>query len=153
MKKTVEKIREFNRFYTIKTGFLNNKYNESEFSTIEARILYELKNNKGVSQNYLVKTLKIDKSYLCRIIKRFEKEGLLDKTVSENDARSSTLNLTKKGEDVVSSLVCATNEKIGEMIAHLNKKECEELCTALDLVQKYLSDKKAQSKEQEAIWK
>ncbi len=137
--KTVEKIREFNRFYTIKTGFLNNKYNESNFSTIEARILFEFKNNKDLSQNHLVKKLCIDKGYLSRIIKRFEKEGLVDKNVSKSDARSSALNLTKKGETVAAELIDITNKKIGNMIAPLNKKEQKELCCALDLVQKHLS--------------
>lgn len=135
---TVERIRQFNRFYTPIIGILNDKYIESCFSVSEARILFELKNNTGCGQKYLVETLNIDKSYLSRIIKKFEKLSLINKEISSKDARTVVLSLTKKGLDVADTLIETTNMQINSLISSLNKKECENLCIALNTVEKCL---------------
>lgn len=43
--KTINEIRKFNRFYTVNMGLLNSAYLNSDYSVIEIRILFELKNS------------------------------------------------------------------------------------------------------------
>ncbi|MDQ7093477.1 MarR family transcriptional regulator [Desulfosporosinus sp. PR] len=69
----IDHIREFNRFYTNVLGLLNQHY-LSDFSLTEARILFDLSDLGCCTANALSSRLNIDKSYMSRIIKRFEKK-------------------------------------------------------------------------------
>jgi len=61
----------------------------------------------GITANEIVPLLRIDKSYLSKIIIRFEKRKLLTKKVSSSDGRAYHLALTaveKKEFDVYDRL-------------------------------------------------
>lgn len=132
--KAIDTIREFNRFYTVTMGFLNSKYLDSKYSIAETRILFEMKTHKNCTQNDIVKTLYIDKSYLSRIIQRLCEKGIVKKTTSNGDKRATIITLTKKGNEETNKLIETTNNQIKEKIAHLSTDECSQLCTALNTV-------------------
>lgn len=136
---TVNEIRKFNRFYTVNMGFLSAEYLDSEYSVAETRILFEIKTQKICLQSDIAKELHIDKSYLSRIIKRFEKNGLVYKRKSEKDKRAAYLTLTEKGLDETEKLIQLTNYKIKEQIKNLEPDECRKLCSALDTIMTILS--------------
>lgn len=130
----VETIREFNRIYLPILLLLDRHYLNSEYSVTDARILYEMNEMGDCSANVLAKRLHIDKSYLSRIIKRFEKEGLLKRRASNLDSRIHVLCLTKKGEKVVNSLVEKSNEQIARLTADFTSEECGEIVNAMGAI-------------------
>jgi DNA-binding MarR family transcriptional regulator len=77
--KLIQDIREFNRFYTRLIGLLDGHLLDSNYSLAEARILYEIYTGKQISASQIVSTLNMDKGYVSRILKKFEKEGLISK--------------------------------------------------------------------------
>lgn len=138
-KDVVERIREFNRFYTVLIGTLNTHFLDSEYSVTETRILFELTTHENCNAKNLIKNLHIDKSYMSRIIKSFEKKKLITKKISEQDHRAYTIRLTNKGKKEVTALIDRTNYQIGELISDLNLEECKKICMAMDLITDYLS--------------
>jgi DNA-binding MarR family transcriptional regulator/GNAT superfamily N-acetyltransferase len=90
-------FRRFNRMYTQYLGTLNEGLLESEFSLAEARVLYELANREAPRASDLVDGLVMDAGYVSRIVGKFEREGLLKRKASVEDARSVELMLTAKG--------------------------------------------------------
>lgn len=66
-------------------------------SLVETRILFEIKVHAKCIQSDIAKTLHIDKSYLSRLMKRFYKNGLIEKDKSEQDKRATYISLTEKG--------------------------------------------------------
>lgn len=132
--KTVDTIREFNRFYTVNMGFLNSNYLDSEYSVVETRILFEIKIHKICTQSDIVKTLHIDKSYLSRIIQRLCSKGIVKKTSSDDDKRATRVTLTAMGNEETDRLIGLTNSQIEAKIVGLSLDECNKLCTALDTV-------------------
>ena len=134
MNETVNKIREFNRFYMPAMDLLGNHYLGSEYSVPEARIFFEVYMNSGCNAAYIAKTMNIDKSYLSRILKNHEKNGYLYKKVSEKDSRSYELYLTEKGKLRTEDFIRKSNQQIGELIQHLSEHDCERLKDALDVV-------------------
>jgi DNA-binding MarR family transcriptional regulator/N-acetylglutamate synthase-like GNAT family acetyltransferase len=113
----VAAVRRFNRFYTQRIGVLRDNWHP--FSLTEARVLYELTRHDKASASDLVEQLGIDAGYLSRILRRFQREGLVSKQISRSDARRSHLSLTTKGRRAFAPLEARSNEQVGAMLAAL----------------------------------
>lgn len=138
-KEAVERIRQFNRFYTVLIGTLDRNFLGCAYSVTETRILFELRSNENCSAKEIAEKLHIDKSYMSRIMKAFEKKGLIAREVSTQDRRAQVIRLTPKGESEVKLLIGLTNTQIGGLISNLNEEECQKICEAMDLITEYLS--------------
>lgn len=138
---SVEKIREFNRYYTKILGLLDDDILNSDFSLTEARILFELADKKEVTANALSSELGIDKSYMSRMIKSFEKSGLIVKTPDDTDNRAMIITLTEKGNETIDELVMRSNRQIEQMIAHLSGEEVQRLESAMQTIALLLNKK------------
>lgn len=132
--KAIDEIRKFNRFYTVNMGFLNGEYLDSKYSIVETRILFEIKIHQPCIQNDIVKTLRINKSYLSRIIQRLCAKGIVAKVKSDDDKRMTKITLTEMGNAETERLIQLTNQQIKTQIIGLSPEECDELCTALNTV-------------------
>ena len=58
-------------------GFLNQKYLGTKYSVTETRILFEIRSSDKVLAKDLCSKLKLDKSYVSRILAKFEKQKLV----------------------------------------------------------------------------
>lgn len=132
--KTINEIRNFNRFYTVNMGFLDSGYLDTVYSIVETRILFEIKIHGTCIQSNIAKTLHIDKSYLSRIITRFCKNGLIEKVKSAEDKRITYITLTEKGNIETERLIELTDNQIKSKITQLNSDECEKLCHAMNVI-------------------
>ncbi|TGM16345.1 GNAT family N-acetyltransferase [Leptospira selangorensis] len=139
MKDYVDSIREFNRYYTNALGLLNNHFLNSEYSLTEARLLYEIKHSKDITAGELVRLLNLDKGYLSRTIQQFEKKGVLKRTPSRNDSRILHLELTKKGRDILSKLIVASNSQISGLLKDCSDPDKNELVSSMNFIIRVLS--------------
>ena len=128
----VQRIREFNRFYMLLLRLLDNHYLGSEYTPTEARVLFEIYQNDGCNAAFIAKVMNIDKSYLSRIIRTYEKKGYLVRTVSDTDSRAYQLYLTETGLFMIEDFIEKSNQQVGEIIKPLNRKECVKLINALN---------------------
>lgn len=71
----------------------------------------------------IVRQLHLDKGYLSRIIRRFEKEELLKRQKSEIDARSYKIHLTRKGIGITEELIERSNQGIRRLTEHLYEED------------------------------
>lgn len=134
LSKTVEKIREFNRFYMPAMALLGCNYLGSEYSPAEARVFFEIYENDGCNAAHIAKAMNIDKSYLSRIIKAHEKSGYLTRSRSEKDQRAYALHLTEKGRAKTESFIESSNRQIGGIISGLDKDDCMRLTEAMQVI-------------------
>lgn len=138
--KTVHQIREFNRFYTVLLGFLNRNYLDSGYSVTETRILFELKENRQISANQLIAILHLDKSYISRLIRNFEKQELIIRKTSSDDRRTLIIQLTPKGLEETERLINITNHEISKLIESFSLETCDDLCQAMKKIINIFSD-------------
>lgn len=135
----ITEIRGFNRFYTNILGLLDKHILNSGYSLTEARVLFEISKTRQCTANQLCSALDVDRSYMSRMIKRFEKNGLLSRHTSTIDNRSIEIQLTEQGMEVFHDLNDRSNTQIEELIARLEEEDCEKLIDAMRTIKKYLS--------------
>src|SRR3954451_13264027 len=90
----VDSVRSFNRFYTQQIGVLSEGVLRSRFSLTEVRVMYELAHRERSVASQIAKELGLDPAYLSRVLLRFEKDGLIRRVASKEDARASVVVLT-----------------------------------------------------------
>jgi DNA-binding MarR family transcriptional regulator/GNAT superfamily N-acetyltransferase len=104
-------FRHFNRTYTRFIGTLNEGLLNSDFSLAEARILYELANRVAPKAGEIAEGLGVDPAYVSRILAKFERDGLLSKKASAQDARYAELKLTARGKASFKKLNALSEEQ------------------------------------------
>lgn len=134
----VAAVRRFNRFYTQKIGVLREGLLDSPFSLSEARVLYELAHREQPTATELGKDLGLDPGYLSRILRGFERRGLVRKTPSEADGRRNLLTLTRKGEEAFAPLNVRSRAEIGALLGSLTEAEQVRLVEAMHTIENLL---------------
>jgi DNA-binding MarR family transcriptional regulator len=135
----VHRIRAFNRFYLPAMNLLGNHYLGSEYSAAEARVLFEIYEAEGCNAARIAETMKIDKSYLSRIIKSHEKKGYIERRPCESDRRSQCLYLTEEGRKRAEDFIRKSDDDIRGIIGDLSPEDEAELRGALDAATRILS--------------
>lgn len=133
-KKVIPGIRAFNRWYTDQIGLLDQHLLDSDWSLVEARLIYEINAGQPVQASKLTGALSIDKGYLSRLLKKLEKEKIITKRKSPGDARAFLLSLTEKGMREFAALNKASDEQIGRMLEPLNEGQRGELLGHMEAV-------------------
>lgn len=123
----VKELRAFNRFYTKIIGLLDSHILASNYSLPEVRILFELYHNAGLTASDMITLLDIDKGYLSRILKKFEKNKLIKKLSLKTDKRVVCLQLSAKGIKEFEALNNASDQQVEALFKKLSDKECDEL--------------------------
>lgn len=115
----VAAVRRFNRFYTQKIGVLQEGLLDSAFSLAEARVLYELAHRKNPIARELERELRLDPGYLSRILRGFQRRGLIGRSASSADRRRRELSLTAAGRAAFAPLDDAARAEIGALLESL----------------------------------
>ena len=131
----VAAVRRFNRFYTRQIGLLQEGYLKSPFSLSEVRVLYELAHREKPTATELGRDLGLDAGYLSRILRGFQKGGLLKRVPSERDGRQSHLSLTQRGQAAFAPLNTRSHEDIGAMLGALPATEQARLVQAMHTIE------------------
>jgi DNA-binding MarR family transcriptional regulator/GNAT superfamily N-acetyltransferase len=131
----VADMRRFNRFYTRQIGLLQEGYLKSPFSLSEVRVLYELAHREHPTATELGRDLGLDAGYLSRILRGFQKRGLLRRTQSEDDGRQSHLALTPRGQAAFAPLNTRSRDEIGAMLGALPVSEQARLVQAMHAIE------------------
>ncbi len=132
-------IRRFNRFYTREIGVLDGNLLQSGFSLAEARILYELAQAPEISATDIGEKLNLDRGYLSRMLRAFQRKRLISRKTDAADRRRSHLSLTEKGRTTFRQLDWRSSEAAKGMIAGLPPGAVNTLLAAMETIQGILA--------------
>jgi DNA-binding MarR family transcriptional regulator/N-acetylglutamate synthase-like GNAT family acetyltransferase len=135
----VDSVRSFNRFYTQQIGVLSEGVLRSRFSLTEVRVMYELAHRERSVASQIAKELGLDPAYLSRVLRRFEKDGLIRRVASKEDARASVVVLTKKGAATFAGLNKQQDADVRAMLEHVRPKRRAEMVRAMETIRRALS--------------
>lgn len=133
-------VRAFNRFYTRQLGLLNEHIAASDFSLAEGRVLYEIAQRGYTTGSELAVALKIDPAYVSRILLKLLGEGLAAASPRIGDKRSSTIALTKEGDDAVENLHELNSQAVAATLASVEATELPKLVDAMKTIQRIMGD-------------
>src|SRR5437879_13809293 len=145
----VAAVRRFNRFYTRQIGLLQETLLRSPFSLTEARVLYELGRHAPTHATALGQELGLDAGYLSRILRGFERRGLLERTPSKTDGRQSVLALTAQGRNAFARLDGASRREIGTLLEQLPPADQGRLVGSMHAIERLLGAPPSSRREPE----
>lgn len=137
--KDVSLFRRFNRMYTRFIGTLNEGLLNSEFSPVEARVLYELATRDAPKAREIADELGMDAGYLSRLLGKFERDGLLKRKASEQDGRYADLTLTARGRTAFKKLNSLSEDQAQTVLGDLAPSARMELIDCMRTMEGILS--------------
>ena len=140
-------VRRFNRFYTRQIGVLRRTYLGSPYSLAEMRVLYEIAHQGAHTASDIARALDLDAGYLSRVLRNFEKAGLISRKPSPEDARQSHLALTARGAKIFAPYERRSQAQAGDMLAKLKAPEQARLVAAMDSIETLLTGDTAKPAE------
>jgi DNA-binding MarR family transcriptional regulator/N-acetylglutamate synthase-like GNAT family acetyltransferase len=145
IERRAEVVREFNRFYTRRIGALGEGHLDSKFSLTEVRVLFELANRQHPTASEIAETLGLDRGYLSRTLRSFQKRGLVTTKIGSGDRRRTLLRLTPAGRRAFSPLDTRAREDIVAMLGPLPATEQRRILDAMRAIRTSLGRRHAES--------
>ncbi len=87
------------------------------------------------------RALDLDAGYLCRVLRKFEKRGLITRKTSRRDARQSHLALTARGRQAFAPVEKRSQRDVGDMLGKLKPDEQAQLVAAMQTIETLLDKK------------
>jgi DNA-binding MarR family transcriptional regulator len=134
----VNKVRAFNRFYTMVLGLLDKHLLDSKFTLPEVRVMYEIYHRKKITSKEIAELLGMDKGYLSRILLSFDNKKLIDRKANKVDGRVQEISLSAKGEKEFLAINLASENQVVELLSGLSAQEIDKLVSHMDEIQKIL---------------
>jgi DNA-binding MarR family transcriptional regulator/GNAT superfamily N-acetyltransferase len=135
----VAAVRAFNRFYTARIGVLRDGLLRTPHSLTEARVLYELGQRDVTEVADLRRELDIDAGFLSRLLGRLQRDGLVARERSEEDARRQRTRLTDEGQAAFAELDRRSADEIGAVLGALSEDDQKRLIASMDAVRDVLT--------------
>jgi len=139
----VDAIRRFNRFYTRQIGILQDGVYRSPYSLTEVRVLYELAQRDQPTASELCKDLGLDRGYLSRMLRSFEKQGIIVRKSAATDARQHHVSLTAHGRKVFAPLNQRSADDVARMLQPLSPAQQSRLVESARAIETLLDAKSA----------
>jgi DNA-binding MarR family transcriptional regulator/GNAT superfamily N-acetyltransferase len=137
-KRSTAAVRRFNRFYTRQIGVLRKTFLDSSYSLGEARVLYEIASGGAPTASAISRALDLDAGYLSRVLRSFEKRGLIQRRVSASDARQSHLALSARGRKSFAPLERRSQRDTEAMLGRLAPAQQTRLIAAMNTIETLL---------------
>jgi DNA-binding MarR family transcriptional regulator/predicted GNAT family acetyltransferase len=140
---TVKRVRAFNRFYTRRIGLLNEKLVGGDYTLTETRVLLELRFRDWHVAVDIARDLGLDPAYLARILRKFDRLGLVVSRPDEADGRRRLLQLTKAGRETIDELQATTERGLAAMLLSAGDDRRARLTGAMRDIETILGDQDA----------
>jgi len=133
-------IQGFNKVYQNLLKQIDSAILETGYTLTEKDVLLEISKTERCTANILIQQLNIDRSYMSRIIAKFEKHGLIEKTPSQTDSRIRYVRLTELGRKEINRLSDIQSNHIASIFNKLSEKDQEIVWRSMVLTRNKLSD-------------
>ena len=132
----IERVREFNRFYTERLGLLTDQYLGRDRPLGPSRLLWEIGDRTAVSE--LRDRLDLDSGYLSRLLRALEKQGMIRVVPHPADGRARIAELTDAGRRERDVLDDRSRAGVAALLGELTPRQQDDLVAAQHQVRRLL---------------
>jgi DNA-binding MarR family transcriptional regulator/GNAT superfamily N-acetyltransferase len=132
-------LRRFTRSFTQITGLLRNRLYDVDLSLTDARVLFEIAHEDGITAKDIRLRLGLDGGYLSRVIARLRKLNWVTTGTETSDKRARPLALTYSGRALFNDIDQRSTREMEELTAHLDPAQKRSLSAALMTVSQLLA--------------
>lgn len=133
-------IQGFNKVYQNLLKQIDSAILDTGYTLTEKDVLLEISKTERCTANILIQQLNIDRSYMSRMIAKFEKHGLIEKTQSQTDSRIRYIRLTQLGQKEINRLSDIQSNHIGAIFNKLSEEDQYTVWQSMVLIRNKLSD-------------
>lgn len=133
-------IQGFNKVYQNLMKQIDSAILKTGYTLTEKDVLLEISKTERCTANILIQQLSIDRSYMSRMVAKFEKHGLIEKTQSQTDNRIRYIRLTQLGQKEINRLSDVQSNHIGNVFNKLSEEDQQTVWQAMVLIRNKLSD-------------
>lgn len=129
----IDRIRDFNRFYTRALGLTGRSYLNSGRTLAEVRLIHEIGATQPATARVLAQSLGIDEAQLSRMVARLAREGIVSRKTA---GRQVILGLTPEGQSLLDTFSAQSRAALTTLIPSSRR---EPLADALDVARSILA--------------
>lgn len=133
-------IQGFNKVYQNLLKQIDSAILETGYTLTEKDVLLEISKTERCTANILIHQLGIDRSYMSRMIAKFETNDLIEKTQSQTDSRIRYIRLTELGQKEINRLSDIQSNHIAAIFNKLNEEDQKNVWQSMVLIRNKLSD-------------
>lgn len=133
-------IQGFNRVYQNLLKQIDSAVLETGYTLTEKDVLLEISKTERCTANILIQQLSIDRSYMSRMVAKFEKHGLIQKTQSKTDSRIRYIRLTELGRREINRLSDIQSDRISAIFGKLSEEDQQTVWQSMVLIRNKLSE-------------
>lgn len=133
-------IQGFNKVYQNLLKQIDSAILKTGYTLTEKDVLLEISKTERCTANILIQQLNIDRSYMSRMIAKFENHGLIEKTQSQTDSRIRYIRLTELGRKEINRLSDIQSNHIGAIFNKLSDEDQKTVWQSMVLIRNKLSD-------------
>ncbi len=133
-------IQGFNKVYQNLLKQIDSAILKTGYTLTEKDVLFEISKTERCTANILIQQLNIDRSYMSRMIAKFEQHGLIEKTQSQTDSRIRYIRLTELGQKEINRLSDIQSNYIGAIFNKLSEADQQTVWQAMVMIRNKLSD-------------
>jgi len=130
---TILELREFSRKLVRELGFMRSTLADSGLAPSAVHAILEVGATPGIQVRDLAHLLRLDKSNASRQVAKLESAGLIMRTASSDDARSSELYLTKTGQQLRKKIDKFATDQVSSALRKLAPSDQQSVVRALSL--------------------
>ncbi|WP_020070569.1 bifunctional helix-turn-helix transcriptional regulator/GNAT family N-acetyltransferase [Paraburkholderia caledonica] len=130
---TILELREFSRKLVRELGFMRSTLADSGLAPSAVHAILEVGATPGIQVRDLAHLLRLDKSNASRQVAKLESAGLIKRTASSDDARSSELYLTKTGQQLRKKIDKFATDQVSSALRKLAPSDQQSVVRALSL--------------------
>jgi GNAT superfamily N-acetyltransferase/DNA-binding MarR family transcriptional regulator len=119
----IDRIRDFNRFYTRALGLTGRSYLQSGRTLAEVRLIHEIGATAPVTARVLSQALGIDEAQVSRMVARLEREGLVRKVP---EGRQAQLSLTPQGAATLEGFSAQSRAALAALVPEARRQALAE---------------------------
>ncbi len=133
-------IQGFNKVYQNLLKQIDSAIIQTGYTLTEKDVLLEISKTERCTANILTHQLNIDRSYMSRMLAKFENRGLIEKTQSHTDSRIRYVRLTDLGRKEFNRLSDIQSNHIGAIFNKLSEDDQQDIWQAMVMIRNKLSD-------------